>query len=31
MQKMLKLRGWMGLLVLRLNEEEFTLFAEMVF
>lgn len=31
MQKMLKLRGWTGLFVLRLNQEEFTLFAEMVF
>lgn len=30
-QKMLKLRGWTGLFVLRLNQEEFTLFAEMVF
>lgn len=31
MQKMLKLRGWTGLFVLRLNQEKFTLFAEMVF
>lgn len=31
MQKMLKLRDWTGLFVLRLNQEEFTLFAEMVF
>lgn len=30
-QKMLKLRGWTGLFVLRLNQEEFTLSAEMVF
>ena len=30
-QKMLKLRGWTGLFVLRLNQEKFTLFAEMVF
>ena len=31
MQKMLKLRGWTGLFVLRLNQEKFTLSAEMVF